>query len=67
VGGAAALFAEPATDQELIELTAWARQRGIACRFIGAGSNLLIADTGLAGLTLCLRRLQGSRLDVGTG
>ena len=67
VGGPAALFAEPATDQELIELIAWARHRGIACRGIGAGSNLLIADTGLAGLTLCLRRLQGSRLDGGTG
>jgi UDP-N-acetylmuramate dehydrogenase len=34
---------------------------------IGAGSNLLIADAGLPGLTLCLRRLQGSQLDAESG
>ena len=34
---------------------------------IGAGSNLLIADAGLSGLTLCLRRLQGSQLDAELG
>jgi UDP-N-acetylmuramate dehydrogenase len=36
-------------------------------RCIGAGSNLLVADAGLGGLTLCLRRLQGSQLDATTG
>jgi UDP-N-acetylmuramate dehydrogenase len=34
---------------------------------IGAGSNLLIADQGLAGLTVCIRRLQGSRVDGESG
>jgi UDP-N-acetylmuramate dehydrogenase len=36
-------------------------------RCIGAGSNLLIADSGLPGLTICNRRLQGSRLDAASG
>jgi UDP-N-acetylmuramate dehydrogenase len=36
-------------------------------RVIGAGSNLLIADRGLPGLTLCNRRLQGSRVDGESG
>jgi UDP-N-acetylmuramate dehydrogenase len=36
-------------------------------RCIGAGSNLLIADSGLPGLTICNRRLQGSRLDAANG
>jgi UDP-N-acetylmuramate dehydrogenase len=67
VGGPAALFAEPASQQELIALAAWAQQQGLVFRCIGAGSNLLIADAGLAGLTVCNRRLQGSRLDGNAG
>jgi UDP-N-acetylmuramate dehydrogenase len=63
VGGSAEWFAEPASREELIALAAWAVSEGIPYRCIGAGSNLLIADSGLAGLTLCNRRLQGSRLD----
>jgi UDP-N-acetylmuramate dehydrogenase len=62
VGGAAEWFAEPADQAELQALIAWARQHELPLRCIGAGSNLLIADEGLAGVTLCLRRLQGSRL-----
>jgi UDP-N-acetylmuramate dehydrogenase len=34
---------------------------------IGAGSNLLVSDAGLEGLTLCNRRLQGAALDAGSG
>jgi UDP-N-acetylmuramate dehydrogenase len=67
VGGPAEWFAEPADQDALIALAAWAVQQGLPFRCIGAGSNLLIADTGLAGLTLCNRRLQGSRLDSGDG
>ncbi|MFM7264506.1 MAG: UDP-N-acetylmuramate dehydrogenase [Cyanobium sp.] len=63
VGGPAEWFAEPASREELIALAAWAVAEGIPYRCIGAGSNLLIADAGLEGLTLCNRRLQGSRLD----
>jgi UDP-N-acetylmuramate dehydrogenase len=65
VGGSAEWFAEPADEAELITLISWAQQQGLPTRCIGAGSNLLIADAGLAGLTLCNRRLQGSRLDAG--
>lgn len=67
VGGPAEWFAEPAGEDELIALAAWARGEGIPFRCIGAGSNLLIADGGLEGLTLCNRRLQGSRLDAAEG
>jgi UDP-N-acetylmuramate dehydrogenase len=63
VGGPAAWFAEPADTAELAGLLDWARRSDLALHCIGAGSNLLIADAGLAGLTLCLRRLQGSRID----
>jgi UDP-N-acetylmuramate dehydrogenase len=67
VGGPAEWFAEPGNEQELVALAAWARSQGIPFRCIGAGSNLLIADSGLEGLTLCNRRLQGSRLDTAEG
>lgn len=67
VGGPAEWFAEPGTRQELVALAAWAQRQHLSLRCIGAGSNLLIADGGLPGLTLCNRRLQGSQLDAGSG
>ena len=67
VGGPAEWFAEPEESDELVSLAAWARAQGLALRCIGAGSNLLIADSGLPGLTICNRRLQGSRLDAASG
>jgi UDP-N-acetylmuramate dehydrogenase len=67
VGGPAEWFAEPADQGQLIDLAAWAWQRDLPFRVIGAGSNLLIADQGLPGLTVCNRRLQGSRVDGESG
>jgi UDP-N-acetylmuramate dehydrogenase len=67
VGGPAEWFAEPASTEELIALAAWAAKEGMAFRCIGAGSNLLIADATLPGLTLCVRRLQGSTVDQDEG
>jgi UDP-N-acetylmuramate dehydrogenase len=67
VGGPAEWFAEPGDQAELIALATWAHGQGLALRCIGAGSNLLIADAGLPGLTLCNRRLQGSRLEAPSG
>ncbi len=67
VGGLAEWFAEPGDREELIALAAWAQSRMLPLRCIGAGSNLLIADAGLPGLTLCNRRLQGSQLDAASG
>ena len=67
VGGPAEWFAEPADGAQLAALARWARERELPLRVIGAGSNLLIADRGLPGLTLCIRRLQGSRVDGESG
>jgi len=67
VGGPAEWFAEPADGAQLIALARWARERQLPLRVIGAGSNLLIADQGLAGLTVSIRRLQGSRVDGESG
>ena len=67
VGGPAQWFAEPGSQEELIGLAAWAVGQALPYRCIGAGSNLLIDDSGLEGLILCNRRLQGSRLDPTSG
>lgn len=67
VGGPAQWFAEPETTEQLIALGLWAHSEALELQLIGAGSNLLIADRGLGGLTLCNRRLQGSALDGGSG
>lgn len=67
VGGPAQWFAEPASAEELVLLARWATQERLPLRLIGAGSNLLVSDAGLEGLTLCNRRLQGSVLDPGSG
>ena len=67
VGGPAEWLAEPNDAEQCLSLLQWAQTEGLTTRVIGAGSNLLIADAGLPGLTLCLRRLQGSQLDAETG
>jgi UDP-N-acetylmuramate dehydrogenase len=67
VGGPAQWFAEPDSPEQLLELLTWARSEGIERRVIGAGSNLLVSDAGLAGLTVCNRRLQGAEIHAGDG
>jgi UDP-N-acetylmuramate dehydrogenase len=67
VGGPAEWFAEPGCENELLALLGWGHQQGLPIRCLGAGSNLLIADRGLAGLSICFRRLQGSQLDRNSG
>jgi UDP-N-acetylenolpyruvoylglucosamine reductase len=53
-GGSAEFFARAGSEQQLIELLAWAHTAGIAVNVVGSGSNLLIADAGVSGLVLKL-------------
>jgi UDP-N-acetylmuramate dehydrogenase len=52
IGGPARWFVEAASEDEIVEATAWARQRGLALFVLGGGSNLLVADAGFDGLVL---------------
>ena len=63
VGGPARWLLEPESIAETVAALQWANSKQLPCRVIGAGSNLLIHDDGLPGLTLSLRRLQGAELD----
>jgi UDP-N-acetylenolpyruvoylglucosamine reductase len=53
-GGRAAWFARPAGDSALERLLRWAAEAELDVGVVGSGSNLLIADSGFAGLVLKL-------------
>lgn len=54
LGGAAQYFAEPTNVDELTELVRRCRQEDMPVRLLGAGSNLLVRDEGVAGLVIHL-------------
>jgi UDP-N-acetylmuramate dehydrogenase len=72
-GGPAELFARVGDAAQLVGLLAWADSRKVAVSVVGSGSNLLIADEGVAGLVLKLDRelarirADGSVLVCGAG
>jgi UDP-N-acetylmuramate dehydrogenase len=53
-GGPADWYSKPETEEELLELLAWAGGEGLAIGMVGSGSNLLVADEGFHGLALKL-------------
>lgn len=52
VGGAADLFAQPRSADEIAALLRWARASGVPARVIGGGTNLLVSDAGVEGLVI---------------
>lgn len=72
-GGNAELFARPGTEAELVELLGWAEAEGQPVEVVGSGSNLLVADSGVAGLVLKLTgelagiEREGTRVVCGGG
>ena len=54
VGGRAALFARVESEDDLAEVSALVRERGVSVLVVGNGSNLLVADSGFDGLALML-------------
>jgi UDP-N-acetylmuramate dehydrogenase len=53
-GGPADCFARPSSEDELVELLAWAKEEGLRVGLVGSGSNLLVSDDGFRGLVLKL-------------
>ncbi|HEX4563126.1 MAG TPA: UDP-N-acetylmuramate dehydrogenase [Solirubrobacteraceae bacterium] len=72
-GGPAEYFARAGSEDELARLLAWASAAGAAVSVVGSGSNLLIADEGVAGLVVKLDRslarieVEGPRVVCGGG
>ena len=67
IGGPAEWIAQPKNNEEMKYLIHWINQRKMTCNIIGAGSNLLINDKGIKGLSLCMRQLKGIKIDKNSG
>lgn len=74
IGGQAKYFFEPKNICQLQQVLVSAKQAGLRVFILGAGSNILVSDTGLAGLVIRLShkdfrkcRCQGSCLVAGGG
>jgi UDP-N-acetylmuramate dehydrogenase len=75
IGGPAELLATPACADDVPLALRWAASRGLPCRILGNGSNLLVSDAGVRGLVLRLRKVldrvdadpDGVRLRAGGG
>jgi UDP-N-acetylmuramate dehydrogenase len=59
VGGDAEFFAEPKNIEELKSVYAWALKEKNQIHIISGGSNILISDGLLKGLTISLKQLKG--------
>lgn len=58
IGGPADCFVMPQTTEELKKVLSKAHEEGIPVTFIGGGSNLLVSDLGIRGITVCTSRLK---------
>ena len=56
IGGPAEWYAQPQTVEELLRLLREADRQGIPVSVVGGGTNLLVADRGVRGLVISLRR-----------
>lgn len=64
VGGPAEFFSLPKNLKELQQAQEWAQQNNHGLTVLGGGSNVLVSDRGIAGLTICLKNFTG--VDVST-
>ncbi len=59
VGGAAALFVRARSRDDLLAVAAARRASGLPVLVVGRGSNLLVADTGFAGIAVSVADVAG--------
>ena len=64
VGGAARVYAEPATAEDLQILLHESRARGVEIFFLGRGSNLIVPDDGVDGLVITLAHEHWQRFEL---
>lgn len=67
VGGEAEYFCLPENIQQLQEVLAFSKQQNLPVTILGGGSNVLISDQGIPGLTICLRRFSAVNSEVRDG
>ena len=62
-GGKAEALVKPGTPEELLWLAGWCRENGAPLMVLGRGSNVLVSDKGLPGVTALTERLAGIKLE----
>ena len=67
VGGFAEYFAKPNNTDEFINLIKWSNLNNQSCQMIGAGSNLLINNIFLKGLTICTKKMRSIKIEPHSG
>lgn len=68
VGGKASVFVEPSNVDDIIAVNAFAKLNDLPICVIGHGSNVLIDDSGIPGIVLCMRKsYAGIEQSVDTG
>jgi UDP-N-acetylmuramate dehydrogenase len=67
VGGNAQWYAAPKNIEDLQASLAWRDKQDVPLTMLGAGSNLLISDSGLEGLVVNTRYLRGTQIDEENG
>ena len=67
VGGFTEYFSKPKNKDEFINLIKWSHLNNKECRIIGAGSNLLINNIFLKGLTICTKTMRSIKFNSNTG
>lgn len=58
-GGAAEVLALPENEEQILKLKTFCQKESIPFRMIGLGSNILVSDAGLPGITCCLKNYAG--------
>ena len=67
IGGPAEWIAQPKSIEEIEYLIDWINRKKFPCNILGAGSNLLVNDKGVKGLSLCMRNFKGIKIDKNNG
>ena len=67
IGGPAAIFAQPASVEDLAALLRFLAERGIKPRVLGAGTNVLAPDEGLREVIVCTKDALLGLFDLGGG
>lgn len=68
VGGPAEYLVEPKTIDDITAVFNFAESRDIPITMIGYGSNILVSDSGIPGITICLKRyFRKAEIDTESG
>lgn len=62
VGGVADYLCLPTNTEEIGEGLRWASERGLEVTLLGGGSNVLVSDLGVRGLTMVLKKFSGTEV-----